>query len=169
MTHKLHLHLEDEFMRIVESGTDQGATFQIPLLKMSEQFFHQGSLTASALEHAIEWTEDHLQLAKFTKPDAASLLTNDPHVKRLYEAAGIKGVEGALLHVGAVEHIFSRLVMQANGQAPGQDALPSSGVFYASVVVVRELMHHLGFPVIQLFDGSGKLSAETPPLPASSL
>jgi hypothetical protein len=90
-------------------------------------------------------------------------------VKRLYHAAGIKDVEGALLHVGAVEQIFSRLVMQANGQAPGQDALPSSGVFYASVVVVRELMHHLGFPVIQLFDGSGKLSAETPPLPASFL
>ncbi|BDT71335.1 hypothetical protein os4_08550 [Comamonadaceae bacterium OS-4] len=100
MTHKLNLHLEDEFMRIVESGTDQGTTFQIPLLRMSEQFFHQGSLTASALEHAIEWTEDRLQLAKFTKPDAASLLTNDPQVKRLYQAAGIKDVEGAHVTCG---------------------------------------------------------------------
>ncbi len=168
MTKPLNLHLGEEFMCIVESGAEQGATFQIQLDWMAEQFFRNGELTASALEHAIEWTEDRLQLAKFSKPEAANLLTNDAHVKLLYQAAGIKATDGALLHVDAVEQIFSRLVMQANGQAPGQDALPQSGLFYSSVVVVRELMHHLKFPIIQLLGGSGELIAETPPLPASS-
>lgn len=109
-----------------------------------------------------------MQDAKFNKPDAASLYTTDVHVTRLFEAAGMEVKEGAVLHVGAVEQIFSRLVMQANGQSAGQDALPESGTFYASVVVGRELMHHLGFSRIQLLDGAGELSAETPPLPASS-
>jgi len=168
MTHKHHLHLGDDFMRITASDSGLTTTFRIPIARMSEQFFRHEKLTAAALEQAIEWTEDRLQDGKFNKPDAASLNTNDAHVRQLFEAAGMEVKEGAVLHVGAVEQIFSRLVMQANGQSAGQDALPVSGTFYACVVVVRELMHHLGFPRIQLLDGAGELIAETPPLPVSS-
>jgi len=168
MTHKHHLHFDGDFMRITASDTGLTTTFQIPIVRMSEQFFRHENLTAAALEQTIEWTEDRLQDAKFNKPNAASLYTTDVHVTRLFEAAGMEVKEGAVLHVGAVEQIFSRLVMQANGQSAGQDALPVSGTFYACVVVVRELMHHLSFSRIQLLDGAGELSAEKPPLPASS-
>jgi hypothetical protein len=52
--------------------------------------------------------------------------------------------------VDAVEQAFSRLVMQAMGQAAPQDALPATARFFSTVVFVRELMHHLHFPHIQL-------------------
>ena len=158
MTSKLTLTLGDELMRIAESATDQHTTFQINLASMSEQFFPDGRLKASALENAIEWTEDRLQLAQFSKPENAFLYTSDFHVQKLYLAAGIKVADGALLHVDAVEQTFSRLVMQANGQAPGQDLLPEAGVFYSTLVVVRELMHHLKFPFLALYDVAGNKS-----------
>ena len=56
------------------------------------------------------------------------------------------------LHVEAVEATFSRLVMQAFGQAPQQEALPTSARFFATVVFIRELMHHLHFPQIHVVD-----------------
>ncbi len=69
-----------------------------------------------------------------------------------------------LLHVEAFEAAFSRLVMQAFGQAPHQEALPSSARFFSTAVFVRELMHHLHFPQIHVV---GKHSL--PPVAQASL
>jgi hypothetical protein len=55
-----------------------------------------------------------------------------------------------VLHVDAVEQTFSRLVLQAMGQSPGQEALPSNAQFFSTIVFLRELMHHLHFPHILL-------------------
>jgi hypothetical protein len=38
------------------------------------------------------------------------------------------------------------------GQAAPQNALPASARFFATVVFVRELMHHLHFPQIYLLN-----------------
>jgi hypothetical protein len=54
------------------------------------------------------------------------------------------------LHVDAVENVFSRLVLQAFGQAAPQQALPDIARTFATVVLLRELMHHLGFDHIQV-------------------
>jgi hypothetical protein len=70
------------------------------------------------------------------------------------------------LHVDAVEQTFSRLVMQSMGQAAPQNALPPTTRFFATVVFVRELMHHLHFTQIQLLQepekklGSKKLGSD---------
>ncbi|MFT6766266.1 MAG: hypothetical protein ACJA1Y_000294, partial [Burkholderiaceae bacterium] len=44
----------------------------------------------------------------------------------------------------------SRLVLQAFGQAAPQQALPDIARTFATVVLLRELMHHLGFDHIQV-------------------
>jgi hypothetical protein len=46
--------------------------------------------------------------------------------------------------------VFSRLVLQAFGQAAPQQALPDIARTFATVVLLRELMHHLGFDHIQV-------------------
>ena len=119
---------------------------------MEARFFPQGQLRHLHLERAIEWVEDHIQAAHPAWPEGAKLFTKEADLQTLASVAGVsEGVsEGAqrVLHVDAVEQTFSRLVMQAMGQAPHQEALPDSARFFASVVFVRELMHHLHFPQI---------------------
>ena len=119
---------------------------------MEARFFKNGQLTPGLLERAIEWVEDHIQAAHPHWPEGAKLFTKEADLQTLASVAGVsEGVsEGVqrVLHVDAVEQTFSRLVMQAMGQAPHQEALPDSARFFASVVFVRELMHHLHFPQI---------------------
>jgi hypothetical protein len=115
---------------------------------MEARFFPQGQLTPGLLERAIEWVEDHIQAAHPDWPKGTKLFTNEADLQTLASVAGVSEGAERLLHVDAVEQTFSRLVMQAMGQAPHQEALPDSARFFASVVFVRELMHHLHFPQI---------------------
>ncbi len=100
------------------------------------------------LERAIEWVEDHIQAAHPQWPQGAKLCTQEADMHTLASMAGVSEGASRVLHVDAVEQTFSRLVMQALGQAPHQEALPHSARFFASVVFVRELMHHLHFPQV---------------------
>jgi hypothetical protein len=125
---------------------------QMPVLRiafshadMETRFFPHGQLTPSLLERAIEWVEDHIQAAHPVWPKGAKLFTNEADLQTLATVAGVSEGTQRVLHVDAVEQSFSRLVMQAMGQVPHQEALPDSARFFASVVFVRELMHHLHF------------------------
>jgi hypothetical protein len=115
---------------------------------MEKRFFPQGQLRPLHLERAIEWVEDHIQAAHPAWPQGAKLFTQEADLQTLASVAGVPEGEQRVLHVDAVEQTFSRLVMQAMGQIPHQEALPDSAGFFTSVVFVRELMHHLHFPQI---------------------
>ena len=118
---------------------------------MEALFFKNGRLNAAQLERAIEWTEDRIQAAHIHVPEGTQLFTRDADVHALAKASGVTA-SSPLLHVDAVEQIFSRLVMQSTGQVAPQNALPVTARFFATVVFVRELMHHLHFPHIQLLE-----------------
>jgi len=115
---------------------------------MEKRFFPQGQLRPLHLERAIEQVEDHIQAAHPDWPKGTKLFTQETDLQTLASVAGVSEGSQRVLHVDAVEQTFSRLVMQAMGQAPHQEALPDSARFFASVVFVRELMHHLHFPQI---------------------
>jgi hypothetical protein len=102
-----------------------------------------------ALERAIEWTEDRIQLGRIAVPKGAILCTQEDDVRMLAAIAGLDQTTPTL-HVDAVENVFSRLVLQAFGQAAPQQALPDIARTFATVVLLRELMHHLGFDHIQV-------------------
>ena len=113
--------------------------------RMEALFFPNGQLRAAHLERAIEWVEDHIQAAQSDWHQGAKLCTHEADLHTLASVAGVSAGDQRVLHVDAVEQTFSRLVLQAMGQAPHQEALPDSARFFASVVFVRELMHHLHF------------------------
>ena len=115
---------------------------------METRFFPHGQLTPSLLERAIEWVEDHIQAAHPHWPTGAKLSTSQADMQTLASVAGVSEGTQRVLHVDAVEQTFSRLVMQALGQAPHQEALPATARFFATLVFARELMHHLHFPQI---------------------
>lgn len=133
----------------VTDGTVLGR-MQIGHALMEPLFFKNSTLQAAGLERAIEWTEDRIQAAHIEVPQNAQLFTHDADLWALAQASGVVQATHPVLHVDAVEQTFSRLVMQSMGQASPQEALPATARFFATVVFVRELMHHLHFPQIQL-------------------
>ncbi len=116
---------------------------------ITDQHFASGALSPIALERAIEWTEDRIQAARLQVPAGARLVTHAPEIRHLAEIAGLQG-STLNLRVDAVEQLFSRLVLQAFGQASPQDTLPYIPRVFASVVMLREMLHHLHFDGITI-------------------
>lgn len=114
-----------------------------------ELFFTRIPLDALALERAIEWIEDRIQEARLTLPEGSQLSTSDPDIQVLKQLANIEE-SGAALHVDAVEQMFSRLVLQAFGQSPTTQNVSDSTRVFATVVLMREILHHLRFERIYI-------------------
>jgi hypothetical protein len=118
---------------------------------MAESHFSQRPLDPASLERAIEWTEDRIQQARLQIPEGARLCTRAQEVQILARIAGIDHGAG-VLHRDAVEQVFSRLVQQAHGQLPHRQEIPDSVKVLATVVLLREILHHLGFRQIEVAD-----------------
>ncbi len=119
---------------------------------LTARFFDGDAINPARLEQAIEWTEDRIQAAQVHLQKGSQLYTVEDDLRTLALASGVSPSNDMVLHVDAVEGTFSRLVMQAFGQAPQQEALPHTARFFATVVFIRELMHHLHFPQIHVVD-----------------
>jgi hypothetical protein len=115
---------------------------------MRSRYFGRARLDAGSLERAIEWTEDQIQAAHAAVPAGARLCTSESDVRLIARAAGLSA--DAPLHVEAVEQTFSRLVLRAFGQSPHQEDLPDEPRVFATVVLLREMLHHLRFRQIQI-------------------
>jgi len=116
---------------------------------MGTLHFQRRPLDAGALERAIEWTEDRIQQARLQIAPGTRLRTAEADVRQLAELANLQGPAPAL-QVDAVEQLFSRLVLQAFGQSPHQQELPERTRVFATVVLLREMLHHLRFAQIEI-------------------
>jgi exopolyphosphatase/pppGpp-phosphohydrolase len=154
MTYQLQLVLRPESLEILDCANPQQRLGLIGVGQaiLTTRFFDGDTINPGRLEHAIEWTEDQIQAARTNIPAGAQLVTSEDDLRELAWVSGVSPSPHMVLHVEAVEATFSRLVMQAFGQAPHQEALPRSARFFATVVFIRELMHHLHFPQIHVVD-----------------
>ena len=98
-------------------------------------------LSALGLENAIAAVEDELERAHATLVKGAAVLTDDATIRDIGLAAGVPAAAEMTLSVEAVEQMFQRLAVRAPG-------LPASREFAGKLLILRELMHHLGFPSI---------------------
>ncbi len=154
MTYPLQLVLGPASLEILDCANPQQRLGLIGVgqATLTARFFEGDVISPGKLEQAIEWTEDQIQAAPVNFPAGAQLLTSEEDLRALARVSGVSPGPHMVLHVEAVEATFSRLVMQAFGQAPQQEALPTSARFFATVVFIRELMHHLHFPQIHVVD-----------------
>ena len=104
-------------------------------------------LSSGDIELAIDRVEDaigHLRL------DVAPVLhVRSDEVRLLGEAAGATGLDMTLT-AEAVEGLFTRLARQAAGTLPNADRLPEDARFAATLVLLREMMHHLGVSTLKI-------------------
>jgi hypothetical protein len=98
-------------------------------------------LSALGLENAIAAVEDELARVHGSIVKGAAVLTDDATIREIALAAGVPADTEMTLTVEAVEQMFQRLAVRAPG-------LPAGREFAGKLVILRELMHHLGFPSI---------------------
>ncbi len=151
-THILTLRLGAEEIQLVQpAGTPQGDPAQhiapgIDAL-IREHLTRPGSM-AFKIEVAIAAIEDELAKVPATVHGSA-ITSGDPLVRDIARVAGIE-TAAADLSREAVEQVFQRLSAVALGRPAASEGLPDDLRFTASVVLLREFMHHLDIRSITL-------------------
>lgn len=147
----LRLHLQGNPIRL---QPPQGAAVVLPLsldglLAAGLENFPPGG---AALEQAIQQVEDALMPAIPALRDRPATLLEcaDPVLAPLLPAAGRDPLAAATLSIAEVENVFDRLARVAAGVPARSLGLPGQPRFAAALVVVRELLHHVGLPALRV-------------------
>ncbi|WP_295953841.1 hypothetical protein [Rhodoferax sp.] len=131
----------------VGSGPQADAALELAIgtHKTAVDWFHHNPPTPGELENAIQWVEDEVTRARGLVAGYPALWTADPWVQ---EMAQIAGVTGTALSIEAVERLFDLLAALSQGRPAASAGIPNTPAFAATLLVLREFMHHLGFTEI---------------------
>lgn len=147
----LQLHLQEAAIRL---QAPHAAAVLLPLslddlLAAGLSRFPPGEV---ALEQAIQRVEDALMPAipALRQPRATGLECADPVLAPLLAASGRAPGTAATVSIDDVEEVFNRLARVAAGVPAHSLGLPAHPGFAAALVVVRELLHHVGLAALRL-------------------
>jgi hypothetical protein len=142
MTPTIRLHLGPRLALDLPGGE----TVEIGSVETIVKRLRREPPDAAGLEAAIADIEDMLLPALRKLPQHRELVTAAAEVKQLAEAAGARG----RLETAAVEVLFNRLADVANGRPVSSLGFPADRSFAASLLFLRELLHHGGFASIAI-------------------
>jgi exopolyphosphatase/pppGpp-phosphohydrolase len=145
------LQIGEETTTIVCGKTDSPKAFialNIGAQRTALAFFKHNPPTPSEMEEAIMTVEDEVARAQATIPEGSSLFTNDAAICEIAMFAGL--APQPVMHFGLteVETTFDRLVSIVHGRPASAEGLPTNHGFAATLLILRELMHHLKFSSI---------------------
>ncbi len=100
------------------------------------------------MEQAIAFVEDLLVPLAKSLPPGTKLVTHDPEARHLVVLSRPGEDPAPPLSVEHVERVFNDLVAVSDGRPVASSGLPTEAGFAAYVLILRELMQHLGFDAI---------------------
>lgn len=153
----LHLGTEHTRIAVVGEGAAPGPVFTLALgtHRTARAFFRRDVPTPLELENAIASVEDEVYLAhrqyavQGHAPDLAWWST-DPQLVALAELAGVPRGPAMRLTLEAMERLFQRLAAVSEGRPAVSEGLPESVEFATTLLLLRELMHHMPFGQLHL-------------------
>lgn len=104
----------------------------------------------AAIEAAITEVEERVMPLRALLPAGSRCVTQDARVARIARALGLPAGPWVTLATDTVEQGFNRWVSVALGRPATQETLPTTPEFAASLLILRECLHHLGFAQIQV-------------------
>ncbi len=144
------LHIADEYSFIAQ-GTNEDKPdnlwlFEIGREKTAREFFIHNPPTAGEVENAIQVVEDEVMpLHKLLTVDS-NLYTLDARILEIAQVSAFEeSKQGSILSIQDMEHAFTRLAAIISGRPASQDILPTTNAFAATLLILREVMHHLRF------------------------
>jgi exopolyphosphatase/pppGpp-phosphohydrolase len=122
----------EQRLRIDADQTTLGfATLRIGWRSLARDYFKSDPPSPLDLENAIAAIEDEIARARAGFDPARAVVTTEQSVREIAHAAGATPV----LAIEAVEHAYARLA--------GRAGLPGDAKLAATLLILRELMHHL--------------------------
>ena len=108
------------------------------------------------VEDLIRVVEDELmsRLSWFEGWQNAVLQADWPQVKQIADAGfAVTAGNGRMLSRDQLEHLFNRFARVVNGRPAFSEGIPEDAGFAASLIVLREIMHHWDFATLWIPDG----------------
>lgn len=144
------LHIADEYSFIafgVETTIpDNVWVFDIGSVKTVRDFFRHNPPTPAEVESAIQVVEDEVMPLHKLIPSGCGLYTQDAGVMEVArQIVFTSHADGVVLERADMEQVFGRLAAIISGRPANQDILPATNTFAATLLILREVMHHLGF------------------------
>ncbi len=103
----------------------------------------------AAIEAAIAEAEERIMPLRPLVAADSLCVSRDPRIAWIADVLGLPREPWVDLRTDAVEEGFNRWVAIALGRPATQDTLPTAAEFAASLLVLREWLHHLGFAGIR--------------------
>jgi exopolyphosphatase/pppGpp-phosphohydrolase len=143
------LHIGEEQTVVTRRGgnaSEPPLTLSMGSATTARHFKHHPP-TESEMENAIMLVEDELFRIRHAIMKGSTLATTDASVRDIARLAGVAGQPGMTLTLtrDLVEQTFNRLVAIVQGRPASQDPIPTTAEFSATLLILREFMHHLDF------------------------
>jgi exopolyphosphatase/pppGpp-phosphohydrolase len=124
---------------------DVALTLTIGAQKTAREYFKHTPPSALELENAIVTVEDEITRVRNLMPAGARLVTTDMTIREITILSGITPGDIMRLPLQAMEQTFERLAQVCLRRPVPSDNLPTSKAFAATLLILREFMHHLQF------------------------
>lgn len=133
-------------------GTDAEVFLPMPVgaLQVAQQHFRRLPPTPLEMEHAIQTVEDAVMPVAKVIPPGTELRSADAAILKVAQLEDGFGGAAGLLTLEAVERMFNRLADIVAGRPAQLDSLPMDGEFAATLLILREFMHHLQLPSLRV-------------------
>ena len=135
---------EPDLVKLLPLGYDRTA----------QAYFKTTPPTPLALEHAIQVVEDVVMPLRSVIPREALLFSTDALVREVALLADVAPAEPMQLSLEAMERVFNRLSAVVEGSPAAHQGLPESNHFAATLLILREFMHHLQFAQVEVVHAS---------------
>ncbi|MES2611732.1 MAG: hypothetical protein V4679_15900 [Pseudomonadota bacterium] len=118
--------------------------------RTARAFFRRDVPTPLELENAIASVEDevylaHQRYAQLPHAQGSMWWSTGAHLVALAELAGVPRAPAMVLTLEAMERLFQRLAFVSEGRPEASEGLPESVEFATTLLLLRELMHHMPF------------------------
>lgn len=146
------LHVGDEHLVVLSGQGDKPQTVRrldLGAERIARAYFHHDPPTSREIERAIDFAEDEIMRLGKPAEITATLWSTAPAVR----AWG--AVSGPTMTIESVEQWFQRLTSASLGQPGELQGLPSGREAAATLLVLREFMHHRGHTSIVAVEPTG--------------
>ena len=134
---------------IITTGID-ALVLAIGTEKTGQEFFHHAPPTPEEVENAINVVEEEVIRAYKMTGKRSILCTTDNSIREIAQLAGVLEQPEMLLSREAMESLFNRLAALSMGRPTAKDDLRVDASFSATILILREIMFHLGFKFINV-------------------
>lgn len=135
------LHIGNEHLVVLSGRGDKPSTVRqldLGAARIARKFFRHDPPDSHEIERAIDFVEDEI-LGLGQPPEGATPLWSASPMLQPWGA-----VSGPTASIEDVEQWFQRLALAAHGQVSALSGLPAGREAAATLLVLREFMHHRG-------------------------